>query len=498
MPITPGTSRYGLFVALCTLPSLAVGGCVPHRSVTPGDDGPDPAEVIESREVSVSAQDGVVFAVRGAELTVPAGSLEYDAIVEMSLAEPSAVPDGVALPDGRRALVVVWIYTDVRVAGRWPFEFQIFSDFEDPDPYDPDLQIHTLDPRTNTLQLVEDAVITRTYIGARVLPGYLVVTVPMATPQAIGLTGAQTVGHIVFPSTVMSGVDNAFGIRSTGTDLQRYTNSIAPAFRDRPYISANGYRLAIVRECLDGSVPDRIYATTPSSPLEHLTRIATGEAGTTIGDLCFRPDGDSVVAAGLLVGSGSYGGGVFMLPVVGDTKPRLLYRDPGPGLPRSVAISPDGASLALTTARFFPSASAASNYDVIVVSYDGPVDRAEGDLTRVTAPLHAVSGAPGARVEAVSFSPDGSTVYFGAYVADQWRIYGAAIDGSSLWEVEGLRGYRWAAVSPDATQMVVGRNDRLYTYTAGTGQILPLGPPANGFGYGLLSRGTTKISWRGR
>lgn len=496
-----GASRNGsrtTFAAGLALACVLAASCVPHSDVRPPVSGPDPADIIAEQEVSVAAQDGVVFSVRGAELTVPAGSLEFDALVRMALAEPAGLPPNVALPDGRKVLAIVWIYTDVRVAGRWPLEFQILSDFQDPDPYDPDMQVHCLNAKTGALEPIQGATISRTYVSADVLPGYTVVTVPIATPQAIGLTGSQAVGHIAFPSTVMSQVDSAFGMRPTGTDLQRLTNSLAPGFRDRPYLSANGYRVAIVRESLSGAVPDRIFGTTPSNPLEHLTQVATAEAGTKIGDLCFRPDGDSVVVAGHLSGGGTYGGGVFRVPLVGAAKPELIYRDPGPGLPQSVAISPDGAWLAVTTARFFPGAPGSANYDVIVLPTAGPLEPTDAEVIRLTAALHAGAAEPAAEVEAVSISPDGGTVHFGAYVEGQWRVYAATIDGSAVWEMEALRGYRWPALSPDASQMIVGRNDRLYLYAIVTGQMEPLGPPANGYGAGLLSRGTTKISWRGR
>jgi hypothetical protein len=509
----------------CVLGAGLLSSCVPHGEVTPSVEGPDPTDIIEEQEVSVAAQDGVVFSIRSAQVTVPPGSLEFDAFVHAALVKESALPDDVSIPENRKALAVFWFNTEVRVAGRWPVEFQIMSDFQDPDPYDPDFRIHRLNPETSGFEDVTDATITRTYVAFRALPGYFVVSVPLATPQAIGLAGSQAVGHIAFPSTVMDDVDSAFGIRATGTDFERFTNALAAGFRDRPYVSGNGNRLAIVRESLDGSVADRLYGTTPSNPLGHLTLAATAQQGTRLGDVCFHPSGDSVVVAGQLVGAGTFGGGVFLADLVGDDEPTLLYRDPGPGLPVSVAISPDGGRLAIATARFFPEEPAGVNFDVIVVPVGAPLDPSDEQVVRLTTDLHTPdppgddppqdpaaqqdggdgdgeeeSGPtePLAVVEAVGFSHDGATVYFGAYREGAWRVYAAAADGSSLTELEVLRGYRWPAAGPDGTEIAVGRNDRMYLHRLGTDDIDPVGPPANGFGAGLVSRGTTKISWRGR
>jgi hypothetical protein len=485
------------------LAAAATAGCVPHQqrgdtSVSP----PKPADIIAENDVSVAAIQGLIFTVWGATLNVQPNSLEYDAMVRFALCRPSALPAQPPLPAGTKPLAVFYTMTDVRLSGAWPLDFQIESDFQDPSPDDPGFAVYQLDTGAGSYIRVADAVATPTAIRFGIVPGYFVVTVPEATPTSVGLVGSSPGAEIVFPSTVTADVDNALAMSAAGTDIDRLTNALSHGFVDRPYVSGDGRRLAIVRHCLDPSrgIADRLYTTTPSDPVMHLRKIADAQAGVPIGDVSFEPAGSSVLVAGALAGGVTQGSGVFRVPIAGGSPPELVYSDPGPTPPQSVACSTDG-RMAVATSRFFSNAAPSGCFDVLIAPTSGAPGT--GQLVRLTQGLHTPAGggdptAPLATVESLSFAPSGAAVYFGASVNGEYRVYRAAPDASALVELENLRGCRLPAIAPAGGSLVCVRNGQLALVSPIDGTPAFLGPPANGYGASLVSSRATKVSWLGQ
>lgn len=443
-------------------------------------------------------------------MNIPPNNLEYDAYVRVALCYPSALPSNIALPAGERALVVVYAITDVRVSGPWPVHFQILTDFGDAAPQDPSFRVYRLDPRGAAYVPLAGASVGPTSAQFGLQPGYTVITVPEASPRAVGLCDSALTADLVFPSAVLAGVDNAFGLRSDGTGLQRITNALSPGYTDRVYVSRAGTQIAIVRAPLGGAAPEpiRIYVTVPSNPQVHLRQVATAQVGGTIGDVAFEPIASSLLVAGRFAGTSGAETGLYRVRLHASDAPELLHSDPGPTPPISVSPSPDGTRAALTTSRYFRDYVREGNYDVVLVPTDGADPGAEP--LRLTAQLHEppppddgagadqAPGEPLARVNSVSYAPDGTVVYFGAESGDMRRVMWAAADGSGVGELEALRGGRWPAVSPDGASVICERGGALVRYDFGSGQVSYVGPPANGYGAALVSANATKISWRGR
>jgi len=496
--------------ACAALAASLVCSCAPHQNV-PGQQPDPPAlgDIIASEDVSVSASDGITFSLRGATLNIPANSLGYDAIVRLALCRSTALPEDVPLPAGEKAFAVVYAYTDVRVGGDWPLDFHLISDFGDAQPSDPGLRVYRLNVSAGAYDQVTAASVTETSVTLGIEPGYTLVTVPEGTPRAIGLVGSVITPEILFPSTVVPGVDNAFCIRSDGTDLQRLTNSLAPGFADRPYLSRDARRIAIVRSNPDAPAEvDRLFLTTPTDPIMHLQLIAEAPAGRRMGDVCFEPTAASMLVAGAVAGSGVIGDGVFRIYVTSASRPELVYDDPAEGPPHSVALSPDGLYMAVTTSRYYQGQLQDSNYDAILIPVAGPFD--DASIVRLTYQFHHPGGSgspiggrpdngiPAGTVDSVCYAPDGSAVYFGATVDGQHSLYRAAPDGSSVTRVEQLDEATAPAVSPQGDILIGQKDGQLVEYDMVNNRVRYLGPPANGFGFGLVSDRVSKISWAGR
>ncbi len=485
----------GRWFALSLLAAFvaALSGCVSHSQPSGTDvDPPGVSDIIAERESSVSAVSGLAFALRCATLTVPQGSLEYDAVLRFALCKPSALPDDVPLPAGQRALLAVYSMVDVRVSGTWPLHLQLLCDFEDPDPYDPGFSVYRLDPDAGTYVAEAAAETTATSAAFGIRPGYYLVTVRSDAPYSADLVGSSPRTEIAFPSAVTASIDNAFGLLAEGTGLVRLTNALAPGYRDRPYVSRDGTRVALVRD--GGTGPSRLFATTPSSPQGNLAQVAASQAGWPMGDVSFLPTSVDALVPGLLDLPGAVGPGVFLVHLVGGAAPEQVYRETLVGrAPGSVACSPDGSYSALTTARYFPASTAPGDYDVALIDLSAPSDQ---EPVRITAGLHT-GAEPALTVESLCWAPDG-WIWFGATAEGESRIYRCATDGSGLGEIEALRGCRWPAVSPTGGQLVCEQAGSLLLYNVGDGSSQALGPPANGYGASLIAADTTKVSWLGR
>ncbi len=185
---------------------------------------------------------------------------------------------------------------------------------------------------------------------------------------------------------------------------------------------------------------------------------------------------------------------MYRVFLTGGYAPQLAWQTPDGADPVSVACSPDASLVALTTRRYFPGAALAGDFDVELAPTD-PSSQVEP--VRLTAALHGDAG-PAASVRSLSYAPDGATVYFGAEVSGEFRVYAAATDGSGVAEIEALRGCRWPGVSEDGTTLVCERGGSLVSYALGAESAVLLGPPANGLGFSLVSPRCTKISWLGR
>jgi len=498
------------FACAVWLAALLICSCAQHQSV-PGQQADPPAlgDIIVSEDMSVTASDGITFSLRGATLNIPANSLGYDAAVRLALCRSTALPEDVPLPEDEKTFAVVYAYTDVQVRGRWPLDYHLISDFGDAGPADPGLRVYRLNVAAGTYDQVTTATVTETSVTLQIEPGYTLITVPQGTPRANGLVGSVVTPEILFPSTVTPGVDNAFCIRSDGTDLERLTNSLAPGFVDRPYLSRDARRIAIVRSNPDARTEvDRLFLTTPTDPIMHLQKIAEAPAGERMGDVCFEPAAASMLVAGAVAGSGVIGDGVFRVYVTSANRPELVYDDPADGAPRSVAVSPDGSMMAVTTSRYYPAQLPGSNYDAILIPVAGPFD--DASIVRLTYQFHHPGGTgspiggtpdngiPAGSVESVCYAPDGSAVYFAATVDGQARVYRAAPDASSVTAVEQLDGATAPAISPQGDMLIGQKDGQIVEYDMVNDRVRWVGPPANGFGFGLVSDRVSKVSWAGR
>jgi hypothetical protein len=484
----------GAWFALAALAAcLAAGaGCVTHT--TPGGTDVDPptqADILAERETSVAAVPGLAFTLRYATLTIPRGSLEFDAMLHFALCRPTALPDDVPIPAGERALLAVYAMTDVRVDGTWPLHLQLISDFQDATPFDPGFHAYKLDPDAKTYVPITGAVVTPTSVSLGMLPGYVLVTVAATAPYATDLLGSTTRTEVAFPSLMATGVENAFGLLGDGTDFVRLSNSLAAGHRDRPYVARDGTRVAIVRD--GGSGPARLFATTPSSPQGNLTLVAQSKPGWPMGDVSFSTTSVTALVPGLLDVTGAKDPGVFVVQLVGGDEPQQVYQEPVQAAPLSVACSPDGTHAAIATSRYFPYSALAGTYDVAIIDLAAGLEQ---EPVRLTATLHP-GAEPSLTVGAVSWSPDG-WITFGATVGGEPRIYRVAADGSQLVEIEALRGCRYPASSADGTALLCEQSGSLVRYALADGTTQLVGPPANGYGSALVADRTTKVSWLGR
>lgn len=472
---------------------LAVGGgCVSHT--TPGGTDVDPptqADILAERETSVAAVPGLAFALRYATLTIPRGSLEFDAMLHFALCRPTALPEDVAIPAGERALLAVYAMTDVRVDGTWPLRLQLITDFQDPTPFEPGFGAYRLDPDAKTYVPVADAEITATSVAFGMLPGYVLITVDATAPYATDLIGSTTRTEVAFPSLMATGVENAFGLLGDGTDLVRLTNALATGYRDRPYVSRDGTRVAIVRD--GGAGPARLFATTPSSPQGDLTRIAQAKTGWPMGDVSFSTTSVTALVPGLLDTPDAKDPGVFRVQLVGGDDPVQVYQEPVQRAPVSVACSPGGTHAAIATSRYFPYSGLAGCYDIAIIDLAAGLEQ---EPVRLTASLHP-GAEPALTVGAVSWSPDG-WITFGATVGEEARVYRVTADGSQLTEVEALRGCRYPASAADGTALLCEQSGSLIRYALADGASQLVGPPANGYGSALVADRATKVSWLGR